>query len=207
MGITLLTNRGRLSGDRVRRSADRWTLIRRGVLLYAFGFVFEWVWSGTILFFYGAFFVAGAVLFTLRTRWLIVDRRGGRNRRRGTAVVGVRDRPRHQLALRAAGTRQAHTGRRGGCCSTPSSTARTPCCHGWRSCAPAWCSVDTCPLRAEWRRDARSRSASCWSPARTWPTTSSTAQRCSPACSPPIRSAAASTTRCAPSVRRSPRSA
>ena len=71
MGITLLTDRGRLSGDRVRRSADRWTLVRRGVLLYAFGFVFEWVWSGTILFFYGAFFVAGAVLFTLRTRWLV----------------------------------------------------------------------------------------------------------------------------------------
>lgn len=72
MGITLLTNRGRLSGDRARQSADRWTLVRRGVLLYAFGFVFEWVWSGTILFFYGAFFVAGAVLFMLRTRWLVV---------------------------------------------------------------------------------------------------------------------------------------
>jgi uncharacterized membrane protein YeiB len=72
MGISLMTDRGRLSGDRVRRSADRWTLLRRGFLLYAFGFVFEWVWSGTILFFYGAFFMAGALLFTLRTRWLIV---------------------------------------------------------------------------------------------------------------------------------------
>lgn len=72
MGITLLTNRGRLSGDRVRQSADRWTLVRRGFLLYAFGFVFEWVWNGTILFFYGAFFIVGAVLFTLRTRWLVV---------------------------------------------------------------------------------------------------------------------------------------
>jgi uncharacterized membrane protein YeiB len=72
MGITLLTNRGRLEHDRVRRSADRWTLIRRGTLLYAFGFVFEWIWSGTILFFYGAFFIVGAFLFTLRTRWLIM---------------------------------------------------------------------------------------------------------------------------------------
>ncbi|MGZ6962473.1 MAG: DUF418 domain-containing protein [Ilumatobacteraceae bacterium] len=71
MGITLMTNRGRLTGDRARRSIDRWTLIRRGFLLYAFGFVFEWLWSGTILFFYGAFFIAGAVLFTLRTRWLV----------------------------------------------------------------------------------------------------------------------------------------
>ena len=29
MGITLMTNRGRLSGDRYRQSADRWTLFRR----------------------------------------------------------------------------------------------------------------------------------------------------------------------------------
>lgn len=72
MGITLMTNRGRVSGDRDRRSADRWTLIRRGFLLYCFGFFFEWFWSGTILFFYGALFVVGAFLFTLRTRWLIL---------------------------------------------------------------------------------------------------------------------------------------
>ncbi|MGZ6983170.1 MAG: DUF418 domain-containing protein, partial [Ilumatobacteraceae bacterium] len=39
--------------------------------LYAFGFVVEWLWSGTRLFFYGAFVIAGAVLFTLRTRWLV----------------------------------------------------------------------------------------------------------------------------------------
>jgi uncharacterized protein len=71
MGVTLMTNPGRLSGDRERRSTDRWTLLRRGFLLYSFGFVFEWVWNGTILFFYGAFFVVGALLFTLRTRWLI----------------------------------------------------------------------------------------------------------------------------------------
>lgn len=72
MGITLLTNRGRVNDDKARRSADRWTLIRRGFLLYAFGFFFEWLWSGTILFFYGAFFMVGALLFTLRTRWLVV---------------------------------------------------------------------------------------------------------------------------------------
>ena len=81
--------------DRARRSADRWTLIRRGTLLYAFGFVFDWIWAGTILFFYGAFFVVGALLFTLRTRWLIVDRCARRAGRRGAAVVGVRDEQRH----------------------------------------------------------------------------------------------------------------
>jgi uncharacterized protein len=72
MGITLMTNRGRLSRDRSRRSADRWTLIRRGFLLYCFGFFVEWFWNGTILFFYGAYFMAGAALFLLRTRWLIL---------------------------------------------------------------------------------------------------------------------------------------
>jgi uncharacterized protein len=71
MGITLMTNRGRITGDRVRRSVDRWVLIRRGFLLYAFGFVFEWIWNGTILFFYGAMFMVGALLFLLRTRWLV----------------------------------------------------------------------------------------------------------------------------------------
>ena len=71
MGITLLTRRSRASGDRRAISANRWTLIRRGVLLYGFGFVLNWIWDGTILFFYGAFFVVGAFLFMLRSRWLV----------------------------------------------------------------------------------------------------------------------------------------
>jgi len=71
MGITLLTRRSRASGDRRAISVDRWTLIRRGVLLYAFGFFLNWVWNGTILFFYGAFFIVGAMLFMLRSRWLV----------------------------------------------------------------------------------------------------------------------------------------
>jgi uncharacterized protein len=45
--------------------------VRRGVLLYLFGYFLNWVWNGTIIVFYGAFFVAGAVLFTLRARWLV----------------------------------------------------------------------------------------------------------------------------------------
>jgi uncharacterized membrane protein YeiB len=71
MGITLLTNRSRASRDRSAISADRWKLVRRGVLLYAFGYFLNWVWPGTILFFYGAYFMVGALLFTLRTRWLV----------------------------------------------------------------------------------------------------------------------------------------
>lgn len=72
VGVSLLTDRSRRSGDREAISNDRWRLVRRGVLLYAFGFVLDWIWPGTILFYYGAFFVVAAVLFTLRTRWLVV---------------------------------------------------------------------------------------------------------------------------------------
>lgn len=83
VGVTLLTQRSRTSvgtaagsgaarGDRAAIRDDRWRLIRRGVLLSAGGFVLDWIWPGTILFFYGAFFIVAALLFTLRTRWLVV---------------------------------------------------------------------------------------------------------------------------------------
>ncbi|MEO7398301.1 MAG: DUF418 domain-containing protein [Ilumatobacteraceae bacterium] len=72
MGITLMTNRSRAFGDRSAISEDRWRLIRRGLLLYSFGLLIEWIWHGTILFFYGAFFIVGALLFTLALRWLAV---------------------------------------------------------------------------------------------------------------------------------------
>jgi len=70
MGVTLLTNRSTSSGDKAAIAADRWRLLRRGLLLYAGGYVVEWIWSGTILFFYGAYFMVAALIFTLRTRWL-----------------------------------------------------------------------------------------------------------------------------------------
>jgi uncharacterized protein len=70
VGVTMLTNRSRLGGDREARRADRWRLARRGLLLYAFGGAFDWIWPGTILFYYGAMFVIAAALFTLRIRWL-----------------------------------------------------------------------------------------------------------------------------------------
>lgn len=71
MGVTLLTNRSRALGDEALITANRWRLVRRGVLLACAGFVLEWIWSGTILYFYGAYFIVAAVLFTLRTRWLV----------------------------------------------------------------------------------------------------------------------------------------
>ena len=52
MGVVLLTRRAVDSADRRAIAEARWRLVRRGVVLLAFGYVFEWVWPGTILFFY-----------------------------------------------------------------------------------------------------------------------------------------------------------
>jgi uncharacterized protein len=72
MGITLLTRRSRASGDRSAIHADRIRLVRRGVVLFAGGWVLDHHWPGTIILYYGAFFVIAAALFTLRTRWLVM---------------------------------------------------------------------------------------------------------------------------------------
>jgi uncharacterized membrane protein YeiB len=69
VGVTLLTRRAIGHPNLVR--ARRWTLVRRGLALYAFGLLFDTIWAGTILPFYGAMFVLGAGLFTLRTRWVV----------------------------------------------------------------------------------------------------------------------------------------
>ena len=71
IGITLLTRRAVASGDRDAISDARWTLVRRGVLLLAFGYVLDWIWPGTILFFYGAYFLVGALIFRLRSAFVI----------------------------------------------------------------------------------------------------------------------------------------
>ena len=70
MGVTLLTNRSRMSGDKTAINDNRWRHARRGLLLFVFGLLIEWIWPGTILFFYGAYFMVAALLFTLRLRWL-----------------------------------------------------------------------------------------------------------------------------------------
>jgi uncharacterized protein len=68
--VALLSARSRASGDPERIGIDRWRLCRRGVLLLAGGYVLNWIWPGTILFFYGAYFIVGAALINLRDRWL-----------------------------------------------------------------------------------------------------------------------------------------
>jgi uncharacterized protein len=69
VGVTLLTRRALGHPNLVR--ARRWTLVRRGLALYAFGLLFDEIWRGTILPYYGAMFVIAAGLFTLRSRWVV----------------------------------------------------------------------------------------------------------------------------------------
>ncbi|HET9546914.1 MAG TPA: DUF418 domain-containing protein [Desertimonas sp.] len=72
VGVTLLTRRA--VADRRSNpgaiTAKRWTLVRRGLVLYGFGLIFYEIWSGSILPYYGAMFVVAAFLFTLATPWL-----------------------------------------------------------------------------------------------------------------------------------------
>ncbi len=71
IGVTLLTRRSVASADADAIRADRWRLRRRGLLLLAVGHVFDWVWPGTILPFYGLYFIIASFLFTWRLRRLV----------------------------------------------------------------------------------------------------------------------------------------
>ncbi len=72
IGITLLTDTARTTDDAIEIHRARLRLARRGPLLYVVGFVLDFNWPGTILFYYGAYFLLAAVLFRLATRWLII---------------------------------------------------------------------------------------------------------------------------------------
>ncbi|PIE32496.1 MAG: hypothetical protein CSA55_03315 [Ilumatobacter coccineus] len=58
VGVSLMTRRD--------RSAEmRWRLVRRGLVLYGLGMVFDMIWPGTILPYYGAMFILAATAITL----------------------------------------------------------------------------------------------------------------------------------------------
>lgn len=71
VGISLLTADARSARHHATVTARRLTLVRRGVLLLSGGMLLDWVWPGTILFFYGGYFLVSAVLITLADRWLV----------------------------------------------------------------------------------------------------------------------------------------
>lgn len=70
VGVTLMTRSS--IGDPDRTRVMRWRLVRRGLLLYAFGLLFDTIWAGSILPYYGAMFVLAALMFTWRARWVLL---------------------------------------------------------------------------------------------------------------------------------------
>jgi uncharacterized membrane protein YeiB len=70
IGISLLTRRARLSGEKTKLVAGRWTILRRAMFLFLAGLAFRQVWEFDILHFYGVYLIAAAFLIDARDRWL-----------------------------------------------------------------------------------------------------------------------------------------
>ena len=70
IGVTLLASRVNQDDQRALHRI-RVTLLRRGAFLLLIGSGLEWMWPGTILFYYGAYFILASVLVNRSTRTLI----------------------------------------------------------------------------------------------------------------------------------------
>ena len=71
IGVSLFTQRARESNNRADIQHARIVLLRRGTLLYVLGYFVQWIWPGTILFYYGAYFIIAAAVFAWSSRQLI----------------------------------------------------------------------------------------------------------------------------------------
>ena len=71
MSIALLVQSAMQSGNTELIRSAQMKLARRGLFLYALGAAVQWIWPGTILFYYGAFLLIAAVMCTWSNRSLI----------------------------------------------------------------------------------------------------------------------------------------
>ena len=71
IGVSLFTQRARASNNGADIRHARIVLLRRGTLLYFLGYFVQWIWPGTILFYYGAYFIIAAAVFAWSTKRLI----------------------------------------------------------------------------------------------------------------------------------------
>ncbi|MFM7489860.1 MAG: DUF418 domain-containing protein [Actinomycetota bacterium] len=71
IGCALLTNAARESEDTGAVSTMRWVLVRRGVTLLLGGLIFEWIWAGTILPYFGIYFLLAAFIYTWKARAIV----------------------------------------------------------------------------------------------------------------------------------------
>jgi uncharacterized protein len=72
-GIGIALFMGGAHDDAAESSRRRLVLARRGAALFGAGAILQWIWPGTILFYYGAYFMIGAVIATWKTRSLILS--------------------------------------------------------------------------------------------------------------------------------------
>lgn len=70
ISVAFLTRHSVSEANSMTVSGDRIRLLRRGLVLLAVGYFLNQAWPGTIIFFYGAYFIGAALLFHLRTRLL-----------------------------------------------------------------------------------------------------------------------------------------
>jgi uncharacterized protein len=78
MGVALLLQDvARANADSVAQkfarahTEARWRLARRGLFLFTLGYGIEWIWAGTILPYYGAYFMVASIIATWAARKLI----------------------------------------------------------------------------------------------------------------------------------------
>jgi len=71
MSIALLVQSAMQSGNVELIRSAQMKLARRGLFLYALGAAVQWIWPGTILFYYGAFLLISAVICTWSNRLLV----------------------------------------------------------------------------------------------------------------------------------------
>ena len=71
IGVSLFTQRARASKSHADIQRARIILLRRGALLFILGYFVQWIWPGTILFYYGAYFIIAAFVFAWSSRHLI----------------------------------------------------------------------------------------------------------------------------------------
>lgn len=72
IGIALLMNSALRSEDPRLIRNSRMKLARRGLFLLAIGALIQWIWPGTILFYYGVYFLIASIICTWKTRNLVL---------------------------------------------------------------------------------------------------------------------------------------
>lgn len=70
VGISLLSQQARLSGDNHKISQIRHTLLKRALFLFVIGLLYAPIWPPDILHFYGVYIAIGALLLPVAEKWL-----------------------------------------------------------------------------------------------------------------------------------------